>query len=267
MKNRKPATVNAKPFLSGSPTDENSFRQAIGFLGTLLLVAFMSFLVCSMTGVQSVFLRILINTAIEALILLIFFSRGVQLGTDATARGEILYQHVEKGLPASQSEKKIPFHILKGFMIGFLGSFLFFVLALFLAFTARKQMTGPGTLPSWTEGYMHRSEIGGALVAYTNPSALNFTDIIRIIVRMLIMPFVSMAGTENKDLLLTVERISPLLVLLPALSYGIGYLQGPSRRKLIHSEIVSNNRKRIIREKKERRKKQGIASKGPQQLN
>ena len=264
----KPKTQGkAKPFLQGSPADENTLRQALKFFGAMLLVGFMCFLVCSMTSFDSAVLRIGINLVIETLVLMIFFNRGATLGTDGVARGEILYQHVQKGQEVSENEKKIPYHRLKGFLIGFIGTALFFILALILAFTAQRQMTGAGTLPSWLESYMRRSEFSGALVSYTQNVSVTAQDIIRIVVRILIMPFVSMAGAENRNLLLIAERMSPLLVLLPALSYGIGYMQGPAQRKKIHTEIAANARKRKIREKREKRKRNTSAPKGPQQLN
>ena len=122
-------------------------------------------------------------------------------------------------------------------------------------------------LPSWMDSFMRRSEISGALTAYTQSASLSFTDILRIAIRLLIMPFVSMAGTDNKDTLLLMERLSPLFLLLPAAAYGTGYLRGPSVRAGVHTEIAANNRKRISREKKERRARAERNQKGPEQLN
>ena len=267
MGNKPNTSEKAKPFLTGAPKDENTVRQAVKFFGTLFLVAFMTFLVCSMTSFNNDILRIGINLVIEALILIIYWNKGAELGTDGVARGEILYQHIQKGQDASEGERKIPFHQAKGFLIGFLGSLLFLVFALILAFTARKQMTGAGGLPSWMDTYMRRSEISGALASYTQTDPMNITDILRIVIRLLIMPFISMAGAENRGALLLAERLSPVLVLLPAIAYGAGYLQGPARRKRIHTEIAANAKKRRIREKREKRSRISAAPKGPQQLN
>ena len=267
MAKKKAAPVKEKPYLSGKPTDENTVRQALKFFGALILVGFMSFIVCSMTSFDSAFLRIFVNAAIVGLILLIFFSKGADLGTEGVARGEILYQHVQKGQETSPGEKRIPFHPLKGFVIGVCGTLLFFIPAVILAFTAERQMTGAGMLPSWTDPYMRRSEISGALAAYTQGTSFTITDILRIMIRLMLMPFVSMAGSENRNTLLMIERISPLLIMLPALAYGIGYLQGPARRKIIHTEIAANNKKRISREKRQKKAKNAAAHREPEQLN
>lgn len=267
MTDKKKTAVKTKPFLTGAPTDENTIKQSLKFFGALLLTGFMSFLVCSMTSFDSVILRILINIVIETLILLIYFNKGADLGTEGVSRGEILYQHIQKGQETAESEKRIPFHRAKGFLIGLFGTALFLVLAIILALTARRQMTGAGTLPSWMEAYLRRSEISDALVSYTKGTPATVPDIIRVFVRVMIMPFISMAGAENRGILLFLERISPVLILLPAISYGIGYLQGPSQRKRVHTEIAANARKRTIREKRERRNKAASGPKGPVQLN
>ena len=256
-----------KPFQSGAPTDENTVRNALKFFAILILSAFMTFLVCSMTAFKSNFLRILINAVIEGLILTIFFTKGMEKGTEGVARGEILYQHLQKGREISAGEKKIPFHPLKGFVIGLLGSLIIFLIAVILAVTATKQMTGAGVLPSWMETYLRRSEIGDALSGYSQSSGMTVTDVARIVVRISMMPFITIAGAENRGLLLLLERISPVLVLFPALSYGAGYLRGPEKRKQIHSEIAVNNRKRISKEKKERKARRDTVPKGPEQLN
>lgn len=266
MTKKANAAVTAKPFRTGSPTDESTLIRALKFFGSLLLVAFMTFIICSMTSFSSAILRIGVNCLIEVMILIIFYYKGIDYGTEGVAKGEILYQHIQKGIEVTEGEKRVPFNRCKGFVIGFSGSLLIFILAVILAVTAERSMTGAGVLPSWTESYLRRTEIGGALVSYANADPINVTDILRIIIRLTMMPFISMAGSENRDLLLTIERFSPLIALLPAIAYGAGYLQGPARRKLIHTEIAQNRKKRIRKEKRERKARSSV-SKGPQQLN
>lgn len=267
MTDKRKTAGSAKPYTKGTPTDENTIRNALIFFGVLVLSAFMCFIVCSMTSFKSVILRVLINAAIEALILIIFYAKGAEYGTDGVARGEILYQHIQKGQEVSAGERRIPFHPMKGFMIGILGTVIPLILALILAVSAEKQMTSAGALPSWMETYLRRSEIGDALTGYTQSISITVTDIVRIIVRIMIMPFVAMAGAENRDLLLLLERISPLIVFLPAASYGTGYLTGPAKRKMVHTEIAANNKKRISREKRARKARRNSAARTPEQLN
>lgn len=267
MKNTKQDASKAKPYLTGKPTDENTVKSALKFFGILLLVMLMTFLVSSVANVDNNVIRIIINVMVESIILLIFYSKGADQGTEAVARGEILYQHIEKGQDVAESERRIPFHRAKGYLIGLAGSVIFLVLALVFLPNAQKQMVGSGMLPSWMESYMRRTEVGPALVQYTQASPVTFADILRLIVRLSVMPFISIAGTENKDLLLLMEKLSPLLVLLPAISFGTGYLQGPARRTLIHTEIAKNTKRRISRERKARKARAAREPKGPEQLN
>lgn len=268
MNPKKKKTQNiTKPFLKGKPTDEYTVKNSLKFFGIMIMILFMVFIVCSMTGFDNNFLRIAINIIIEVLILIILFNRGSSYGVDSVARGEILFQHVEKGLKVTENEKRIPFHPVKGFLIGFLGTVIIIIPAVILSLTTSRQMTGAGTIPGWMDAFTRRTEIGNALVAYTNPTGLGFSDILRIIVRITILPFINLVGTENKDGLLLIEKISPFLLLLPALSYGFGYLQGRNLRSKIHTEIAENTRKRIKRENKKRKERKEKVFREPQQLN
>lgn len=83
-------------------------------------------------------------------------------------------------------------------------------------------------------------------------SPMTLPIFVRMIVRMAIMPYISMVGLEASDTLLLVERISPLLVLLPAFLWGLGYIRGRNVRAMVHTSIAKNNRKRARREKKQR---------------
>ncbi len=265
--NSKQETPVVKPFLRGTVTDERTVKTALGFFGILIVVAFMCFLVCSMLSMDNAALRIALNCAVEAVILLVFFNNASGRGAEDVARGEILYQRQEKGLTFAESERKICFHPLKAFANGLLGTLPLFILALILALTADRQSTGAGGLPGWLSIYERRTEVGDALVAYTVSTGMSFIDVVRLLVRIAVMPFVSMAGAENRDTMLLVERLSPLLVLLPSIAYGIGYLQGVQMRTKVHTEIASNDRRRIRREKKARKARRSAASKGPEQLN
>ena len=107
-------------------------------------------------------------------------------------------------------------------------------------------------------------EIGAPLAHYHESDVLNLTAVCRMVIRMLLMPFMTLIGTENYDALLVLERVSPLLVLLPAVSYGFGYTRGPGMRAVVHTSIRKNNRKRQKREKRAQRDR---AMQQPEQLN
>lgn len=259
-----------KPFLTGNAADENTLKNSLLFFGGLFIVFFVSFVVCAMTNSSGSVMRLIVNPAVIILVLTVFFNRGSVHGAEAVARGEILWQKREKGQSFSESEQKICYHPLKAFVIGFAGTLPFVVLALLLALNTRVQTTTAGTLPGWMQAYMRRDEVAAPLVAYTESAGMGLTDLLRILVRFTVMPLISLVGADNYGAVYWVEVLSPLLVLLPACAYGIGSLFGPSLRARVHTAISENNRKRIRREKKERRLRAGGISakpKEPERLN
>ena len=258
-----------KPYITGNAVDENTVKNSLLFFGGLFIVFFVSFVICAMTNGSGNIMRLIINPAVIILVLTVFFNRGSVHGAEAVARGEILWQKQEKGQTFSDSEKKICYHPLKAFVIGVAGTIPFIILGVILALNTKIQTTTAGTLPGWMQAYMRRDEVAAPLVAYTESAGMGLIDIIRIIVRFAVMPFVSLVGADNYAAVYWVEVLSPLILLIPALTYGIGYLSGPSLRSRVHTAISENNRKRIRRERKERRLRAGISAKPkePEKLN
>ncbi len=267
-KKKKEVTPVKKPFLRGSIYDSRTLKEALVMFGMVAVTAFVSFLVCSMTSLSSVVLRIGLNLVIFLLIQMIFYQRGINAGTEAVARGENLYVRKERGAAVADSEIQICYHPLKGYLTGFLGTVPLLILAVILALTTSKVVTGYGALPSWMQTYLRRSEVGDALVAYTVTEPMSFVEFVRIIMRICMMPLVSMIGSGNGDLTLLLERLSPLVMLIPAVFYGFGYTRGEIVRTRVHTEIAENTKKRKRQEQKKRRERAGtIKPKGPTQLN
>jgi len=267
-KAKKPVTPVTKPFLTGTAVDGNTFKNALKLLGAVTLIAFMSFLVTSMTAFDSVILRAIVNIAIIMLTMYIYFNSGTRLGTEDVARGEILYHREELNLPISESERRLCFHPAKGFIIGGLAVIPLVLLALGLALTAQSVKTGAGVLPSWMENYLRRAEVGNALLSYTQAEPMSVSDILRIVVRIFIMPWVSMVTAANRSGMLTLERLSPLVMLLPSVAYGAGYLTGKSMRARVHTEIAENAKRRKKKEIKARKARAAAFKlKEPEKLN
>jgi hypothetical protein len=266
VKKKQPVNPVTKPYLTGAVTDENTLKKVLKFFGSMLLMIIMCFIICTMMNFGNGFLRVSANAAVVLLVLFILYNQGQTHGAEAVARGEILYQRQEKGLDIAAGERRLSYHPLKGYVTALIGMIPFVILAVILAIGAERQMTTAGTLPGWTSSLMRRSDIGGALVSYTEGDPLRSMDIIRMIVRVAIMPFVSMVGSANKDLMLTVERISPILLLLPVISYGTGFLFGKNVRTRIHTQIEENRKIRKKREIKARKARRRTVS-APEQLN
>ena len=267
-KKKNPPETVAKPYLPGEPTDENTVKSALKFFGIMILIIFMCFLVSMMMSFDNTLIRIGINLAIVMLVYVILYTKGANPGAEAVARGEILYQRREKGQEVTRGEQRLSFHRMKGYLTGFLGTLPFLIPAVILAVTTRKTMTSIGALPDWMSTMIRRSEIGDALTTYTQTEGITGLEILRVLVRIFIMPFISMTGSGNRDLVLIVERLSPMILLLPAIAYGTGYMRGPKIRTKIHTEIEQNRQKRKRRENKARRERAAAAHKHePEQLN
>ena len=257
-----------KPFLTGSATDERTGKSSLAFFGTMIVIFLVAFIACLSATSNTSVLRLVINSAVIILEMIILFNNGLKKGTEDVAKGEILWQKKEKGQPFSDSEQKICFHPLKGYLTGLIGTLIFIIPAVFLALNTSVQMTGAGGLPSWMQTYTRRSDIGNALVSYTQPAGMALIDYIRAFVRVTILPFVNLVGNSDRSGLMILERISPMILLLPAAAYGTGYLSGRKVRTQIHTAISENDRKRIRKEQKKRRERTSAErSREPEQLN
>lgn len=257
-----------KPFLRGSAFDENTAKQGLIFFGTLIVVFLVTFIACASASFSSFILRLILNLAVIAVVLMVFYNNGAGQGADAVTRGEILFQKQEKGQAFSESERRVCYHPMKGFLTGLIGTLPFLAAAAVLAVNTALQTTEAGTLPSWMQAYAARSDIGNALVNYTQPEGMKALDYVRALVRICILPYVNIVGYSSKYGMLMTERISPLLLLLPALSYGTGYLTGRKIRTRIHTVISENDRKRDRKEKRRKsRKNTGSRNREPERLN
>ena len=264
---KPPVREVRKPFLTGKAVDGNTLRNSLAFFGTLIVVFFVAFIACASATFGSIILRIALNLAVIFLILMIFYNNGAGKGAEAVTRGEILYQKEETGQTVSESERKAAYHPFKGFVTGLLGTIPFFFLAVVLALNTQLQMTQSGTLPSWMQAFTRRGDIGSALVHYTQPEGMALIDYIRIAVRICILPFVNIVSSGSKEGMLLLERLSPLILLLPAAAYGTGYRTGRKIRTRIHTAISENNRKRMRKERKKRSARTAARRNEPEKLN
>lgn len=262
-KTKKKPKIVKKPFLRGSPVDGDTAKSALSFFGGTLLMLLAYLLLCSMMLWDSLFLRIVTNGAVMAAVFALFHLSGMTKGATAVNTGEIMYQREAEGKPVDAGDRRSCYHAAKGFVTGLLGSLPMLLCALVLACIAQQQFYGLSALPSWLEPYTRRTDVGNALAYYQVVDPMTLESVLRLIIRAMMMPLVSIVGTANSANLLVLERISPLVSLLPALSYGIGYTRGVQARTQVHSSIAAANRKYKRKEKK----KQQRRVRGPEQLN
>ena len=260
--------ADSKSFLTGSASDERTVKSSLMFLGTLVLIFIIAFIACATATFDSIILRLVMNSAVIILAMVIVYNNGSKRGAEDVARGEILWQKQQNGQDFSDSERKMCFHPMKGYIIGLIGTVLILLPAIILAAKTTVQTTDSGTLPSWMQAYVKRSDIGNALVNYTQPSGMQFIDYLRAFVRVCILPFVNIVGSANRNGMVILERLSPIILLLPAAAYGSGYISGRNIRKQIHTAISENDKKRKRKEQKKRNERaRQMTAREPEKLN
>ncbi len=251
-----------KPYDPGKLFCEGIVRRVFKVMGTFAAFVFVSLVFGTAVGEGSLFLRLLINGMLLLALWYLSYAEGSSDGETDVALGETTHSRREQGnaVPARDADKGyVP---VRGFVVGLLGMLPFLIVTVIYAFTAVRQVYALQTLPSWVSGLSGIEGIGPALAYYDREVALGFVDIVRVISRLLSIPYVNIVGTSDAGRLLLLDRLIPLTLLLPALFYGIGYLTGPRRRAFIHGSIASNKRRRIRREKAERRRRAA----GPKEL-
>ena len=67
--------VVSKPFLTGNPVDTTTAKSALLIFGSLLVVAVLYLIVCSMMMFDSLVLRILVNGLVVVLTLAVFYQK------------------------------------------------------------------------------------------------------------------------------------------------------------------------------------------------
>ncbi len=264
-----PTEAVKQPFLTGDPVDASTPKSSLMVFGGLLITAFAYMMGGAVMTFDNLPLRLLLNGLMLIVVLSVFFYAGASNGTSAVNQGEILYRRKETSREIKKEEQALCYHRFKGFLIGFFAAIPLFICACILAATTQRLMTTPGALPSWLTGLTSRKDITDALHVYTAGSPVTLTVIVRVIVRLALMPFVNMISASNPDGLLLLERLSPLLVLLPGAAYGFGYTRGPSNRSRVHTDIARNKKTaaKKARLQKKRRAAAQRSSRGPQQLN
>lgn len=255
----------SKPYLKGDIYDRTTIGQALKFFAGTVVMAIVFLIFCVMMNFEQAWLNVTVNLAVVLGVYLFIYQFGMTAGADAVNQGEIMYARQEKGRPVADWERSMCFHPLKGFLSALLGCMPLILCALALALIAKRQMTTLGVLPAWLSGIESRPEIGNALAFYHENGSMTLETALRLVVRMSIMPFVNLVGATNKDSMLLLERVSPIINLLPALAYGLGYLNGVGVRTSIHTNIALGKKKAKRKQAKERRARR--QNRGPEQLN
>lgn len=251
-----------KPYLTGKPVSALLLRRGVRILSYLLVSAVLFFFLGQLLSIEYAWLRMLVNLLVLAAFASLMYSDGVAMGEGDVAFAEIALARQSEGKPVSEEDKARCFHPAKGFLTALTGALPIVLLCLVYAFMARLETYSLGALPSWVAGFENRPDVGPALAYYHNRPGFQIQDLLRLLTRLMVFPYVNLVGADNTTLVLWVERLSPLLVTLVPLAYGFGYLRGPHFRARVHGGIASNRQKA----QRKAKKRKAPARQQPKQL-
>lgn len=255
MGNRgKKAPLVRKPYLRGHWRSRFAAKRGLKILGYQVAFVFLYLFVVQALYFESLALRLPLNLAVVAALFMLLYLDGTRDGANDTAFAEIAYGKQAQGKEASGSELDRCFHRMKGAFSVLVGILPLLLICVVFAFAATEQRYRLGALPEWVAAYEDRADVGLALQYYHQQEALVPQDLMRVAVRLLIFPFVNILGTENRQAILWMERLSPLLLAVIPSGYAVGYLQGENARARLHGEILAGVKKRRKRVKAERKK-------------
>lgn len=253
-----------KPILQGSWHGKDAWKLALKRALSVLAVSVIYLLVGALLNFESLWARILTCVAIVGLVVYYQFYQGMAKGENDASFGEIMYVRQAEGKEVTAGDRERCFHIFKGLFAALVGALPFVVFAIVFACQTKPVGYVLGVLPSWTEGMLQQSEFGEALSYYQSRAGIGAFDIMRVIDRAMVMPFINVATYFGEESTVLVERLSPVLLLLAPVGYGLGYIQGPALRTRINTGIKMGDEKKKRRERKARKQRQ--RSKTPERL-
>ncbi len=244
-----------KPYTKGSVFSLYVIKRGARVLLLTLLSALLFLFVGQLLVVTSGILRIIVNVGTLAAFALFMYADGARIGEDDVAFAEIIYQRQEKGVNIPQGDLNRCYHPAKGFLVVLIGLIPLLIVAVIFAFLTEKQVYHLGSLPSWLTAFERNREVSLALNYYQQTPQMGLESILRVFIRLLLFPFVSLFGAENADNMLLMERLSPLLLCVAPSFYAIGYLTGPDRRALVHGDIAAGIHKKHKRDMKRQKQR------------
>ncbi len=260
---RKKRTLIYKPYVTGVWASAFAARRGLKLLLYELLFMFLFIIVGGVLTFDSFPLRLIANALVLMACASFLYIDGSRHGESDVAFAEILQGHKDAGKQVAQSDLPRCFHPLKGVFTAACCALPLVLLCAVHAATAQVQSYTLQSLPSWVSAFSGQNDIGAALSYYGETPTLGALDVLRVIVRLLIYPFVNIVGVDDRFGLLMMDKLSPLLVLLIPAGYPLGYLQGRRIRAMVHGDIATDAKKRKRKAAKARRARQ---QKKPEQL-
>lgn len=251
LSKKKKRTLVYKPYYKGNIWfGAGMVKNALKVFCYFLFFCIMYTIVGAALSFDSFILRLICNGLVLFVCLAVIYTKGLAQGQEDVALGEIVYTRLEEGKPVEESEKKQSYRMIRGWVIFLMAIIPVLAITVPAALTAERQVYINQAMPSWLSSFETQEEIYQPLVHQTEVQSKSFTDILQLISRILILPYVGIFTTENKDTLLLLERLAPVLAILPGLAYPVGYMMGPYARAIVHGDIDQNKKKQKRRQNK-----------------
>lgn len=266
MQKQKPSVPEVnKPVLTGSWHGGDALRQGGKLMLSILFVSVVYLILSLVLSFDALALRVLTSVLLIGAAWMYLYFNGMNVGQSDAAYAEIMFQRRAEGKTVALKEQERCFHKAKGFFAVAIGVAPYFLIALVFAFLAQPARYTLGVLPTWLTGYTRQSAMGDALAYYQVHEGVSALSVLRIVVRGMTMPFITVAVKLGNVATLWSERLSPLWVLIAPLGYGFGYAQGLKARAKINTGILLGDQKKKRKERKERRER-AQKGKAPERL-
>lgn len=243
------------PYLRGNVFSSTAVKRSVKIFGFMVMLSFVYLLLGGAMTFDNTFLRVTANVMLLAVGAIVLYGEGANQGETDVGFAEIVQKRKDEGKNVPESERDLCFHPLKGVLSAAVAALPFFIVCSVFAVIAQKQHYTLGVLPSWVASYESQSEVAQALAYYNEPTKFSLEAILRVVVRLINFPYVTMMDINSYDAMYLVDKLSPLLCLTLPTFYAIGYLRGPLLRALVHGNIRQNRRKHNKREQRARQER------------
>lgn len=253
-KNKKPLIY--EPYCKGALwTGGNMFKEALKVFCYFLFFCIMYAIVGATLSFDSFILRLIGNGLVLFICASVIFNKGLVLGEDEVGLGEIVYTKIQEGKPVDAKEKKQCYRALRSWLIFLLAILPVLAVTIPASLGAEREMYVNQPHPAWVSSFESQDEIYQPLMHQTVQESVTMADVFKMLCRLLILPWVGIFETENKDTLFLLEQLSPVLAVLPGLAFPIGYLLGPYARARVHGDIALNKKRQKKRQIKQLQQK------------
>lgn len=244
-KKKKKIKPIAKPYLKGNILSRLTVSRGLKLLVYPIIFILLNLFVGAAFSFENIpFLRVALNVVLVGFCVLLVYTSGQNTGYGDITIAEIMYNHDQEGKTVSKQDRDRCYHPLKGAATALIGYLPLLIVALVYALTVKRQDFSLPPLPSWVNGYEEQRDFMLPLQYYGVVEPVTALTILRIIMRLMLYPFINLAGARNADLTLLVDRLAPLELCLPFIGYAVGYLRGRHSRALLHGNIAAADRKK-----------------------